>query len=100
MNADSRPDSTAKTRSYQGIRDTVHSGRHRNEIAQRHRSGSRLSKLLPADRDQVETVTSALSIPANSSGPANPLAGPDRSVTASWPETPPEIGRASCRERV
>ena len=89
MNADSRPDSIAKERSYQGIRDTVHSGRHRNEIAQRHRSGSRLSKLLPADRDQVETVTSALSIPANPPGPATPLAGPDRSVTASWPETPP-----------
>ena len=89
MNADSHPDSISKERSYQGIRDTVQSGRHRNEIAQRHRSGSRLSKLLPADRDQVETVTSALSIPANSSGPANPLAGPDRSVTASWPETPP-----------
>src|SRR5256886_3909948 len=89
MNADSRPVSHAAERSYQGNRDAVHSGRHRNEIAQRHRSGSRLSKLLPADRDQVETVTSALSIPANSSGPANPLAGPDRSVTASWPETPP-----------
>src|SRR3989440_1669627 len=89
MNADSHPDSISKERSYQGIRDTVHSGRHRNEIAQRHRSGSRLSKLLPADRDQVETVTSALSIPATPPGPATPLAGPDRSVTASWPETPP-----------
>src|SRR2546429_1110198 len=89
MNADSRPVSHAAERSYQGIRDTVHSGRHRNEIAQRHHVGSRLSKWLPADRDQVETVTSALSIPATSSGPANPLAGPDGSVTASWPEPPP-----------
>src|SRR3954468_16789164 len=89
MNADSRLDSTANPRSYQGIRDTVQSGRHRNEIAQRHHFGSRLSKLLPADRDQVETVTSALSIPATPPGPATPLAGPDRSVTASWPETPP-----------
>jgi amidohydrolase len=34
-------------------------------------------------------VTSALSIPATPSGPATPLAGPDRSLTASWPETPP-----------
>src|SRR5256885_10508910 len=40
-------------------------------------------------KKQVETVTSALSIPAPPPGPATPLAGPDRSVTASWPETPP-----------
>src|SRR5256886_8118092 len=76
MNADSRPVSHAAERSYQGNRDAVHSGRHRNEIAQRHHSGSRLSKLLPADRDQVETVTSALSIPATNGRSGSPGDGP------------------------
>src|SRR5260221_11696342 len=90
----------ASDRSYQGIRDTVQSGRHRNEIAQRHRTGARLSRLLPVDRDQVEAVTSALSIPANHSGPASPRVSPEGSegsqardgpvaaLTASRPDDP------------
>src|SRR2546423_3114558 len=84
MNADSRPGSTASARSYQGIRNAMQSGRHRNEIAQRHHPGSRLSKLLPTDRDQVETVTSALTIASDSEPPA-----PGSSLGAPWPETPP-----------
>src|SRR5947207_15087595 len=89
MNADSAPASTKPERSYQGIRDTVQFGRHRNEIAQRHGPGARLSRLSSTDRDQVETVTSALSLPATPPGPATPRVGPDRPLTASWPETPP-----------
>src|SRR5256714_4353537 len=84
MNADSRPGSTASARSYQGIRNAMQSGRHRNEIAQRHHPGSRLSKLLPTDRDQVEPVTSALTTASDSEPPA-----PGSSLGAPWPETPP-----------
>src|SRR5215467_3991777 len=46
-------------------------------IAQRACCGTRLTKLSPIDRDQEETVTSALTMPQS-----NPL-------TAGWPETPP-----------
>src|SRR6266704_1541970 len=91
MNADAHPASPVSERSYQGIRNTAQSGRHRNEIAQRHHSGSRLSQSLPADRDQVETVTSVLSVPAQTPRPAasgRSVIFDDYSV-APWPETPP-----------
>src|SRR5205807_4007785 len=71
----------------QGIRDAVQAGRHRNEIAQRHHHGSRLSELLSTDRDQVETVTSALSSRIDVPPPAT-TRGPERPLSASWPETP------------
>src|SRR5947209_384806 len=87
LNEDSRHTFLAVDRSYQGIRDAVQAGRHRNEIAQRHHHGARLSKLLPADRDQVETVTSALSSRTDVLPPATPR-GSERPLTASWPETP------------
>src|SRR5947209_14189111 len=84
-----RPNSTPADRPYQGKRDATQPGRHRNEIAQRHHHGARLSQLLPTDRDQVEAVTRALTRPTTP-GPANPR--PDRaaaaSLTASWPELP------------
>src|SRR5256885_12610243 len=88
MNADAHPATPVSERSYQPIRNTAQSARHRNDIAQRHHHGSRLSQLLPADRDQVETVTSALSSRTDVLAPATTRGGLDRSLTASWPETP------------
>src|SRR5437667_2242745 len=64
MNADAHPTTPVSARSYQVRRDTAQSARHRNDLAQRHHSGSRLSQLLPTDRDQVETVTTTLGVTA------------------------------------
>jgi amidohydrolase len=53
--------------SHQHFHDGAQSSVHENEIAQRYRFGSRLAK--PSDlsqRDQVETVTSALTLPSGS----------------------------------
>src|SRR5205814_1298500 len=77
MNADAHPTTSAPARPYQVIRNTAQSARHRNDLAQRHHSGARLSQLLPADRDQVETVTSTLGVTAKTP------------TSVSWPETPP-----------
>src|SRR6266545_1746808 len=88
MNADSRRASLAVEPSYLGIRDPAQRSSHKNEIAQRHHQGSRLSRLLSVDRDQVETVTTSLSITAKGPAPATRVS-PDRSVIGSWPETPP-----------
>src|SRR5438105_10589067 len=77
MNADAHPTKPVSERSYQTIRNTAQSARHRNDLAQRHHSGARLSQLLPADRDQVETVTSTLGVTAKTP------------TSVSWPETPP-----------
>jgi amidohydrolase len=85
MNADSSAAALTSDRSYQGIRDPAQPSRRKNEIAQRHRPGARLSKLLPADRDQVETVTSALSVPAKSEGSGSPGEPAGSGTTAGVP---------------
>jgi len=103
MNADSRPALPVSDRPYQAIRNAPQSARHRNEIAQRHHPGSRLSQLLPADRDQVETVTGALSVSAKNprptavSGrsvafdddPASATLDAAGRIDVAWPEPPP-----------
>jgi amidohydrolase len=71
----------AMQRSYQGFRDSPQSDRYGNEIAQRHRFRSRLSRVVetnPSITSERETdVTSALTVPV----------GTD--MTSSWPEPPP-----------
>ena len=64
-------------RPYQGFLDAKRSDRHKNDVALCHQDRSRLVEARPIDRDQVDTVTSALTLPQS-----NPL-------TSSWPETPP-----------
>ena len=85
MNADAHPTTSAPARPYQVNRNTAQSARHRNDLAQRHHSGARLSQLLPADRDQVETVTSALTLPTT---PDAATARPERTHTAPWAKPP------------
>ncbi|GFJ91278.1 hypothetical protein Prum_049200 [Phytohabitans rumicis] len=65
-------------RSYQGIRNAARSNRYQNDVAQRHRSGSRLSESYPIHSDRESDVTSALTLPQSGS-----------SLASSWPETPP-----------
>jgi amidohydrolase len=65
-------------RSYQGIRDAARSDHYQNDVAQRHRFRSRLSKSYPIHSDRESDVTTALTLPESGS----PLA-------SSWPETPP-----------
>jgi len=68
---------TASQAMYQDFRDSVRSSRYENDVAQRHRSGSRLAGSPAIDRDQVDIVTTALTLP-----PTMPLS-PDRSVPLS-----------------
>jgi amidohydrolase len=61
--------------------DTVRSTDHENDVALRYQSGATLSetrtgRVAHIDRERELTVTSALSLPSNSS------------LTSSWPETP------------
>jgi amidohydrolase len=73
--------------SYQDIRDAARLDYYQNEVAQRHRSRSRLieasdssqyrSSPHPSDRDRESDVTSALTLPTGSQ------------LASSWPETPP-----------
>ena len=84
-NVDPKAIGVPAERPYQGKRDAAQSGRHRNEIAQSHHAGARLSQLLPADRDQVETVTSALTLPTT---PDAATARPERTHTAPWAKPP------------
>jgi amidohydrolase len=65
-------------RSHLGFRNAPRAHRYQNDVAQRHRSGSRLSESYPIHSDRESDVTSALTL--SSSG--SPLA-------SSWPETPP-----------
>ncbi|GIH12634.1 peptidase [Rugosimonospora africana] len=89
FNGGSGRDLPAPKRLYQAIRDAPQPGRHGNEIAQRHHAGSRLTKLStevptrgkrpelaampsdslppPSEREQPETVTSALTLPKSTS---------------------------------
>ena len=83
---DGAPDaaSPATDRSYQGFRDATRSDYYRNEVAQRHRSRTRLSKSHPIHSDREADVTSALTLPTGSQ-----LAVPAGRHAAAWPETPP-----------
>jgi amidohydrolase len=86
---DGRPNSASKERPNQGKRDGTQSVRHRNEIAQRHHHGARLSQLSLPERDQVETVTRALTRPTNPNSATPRQSGAaSTSFTSSWPELP------------
>src|SRR5215469_13748055 len=69
----------------QANRDSTQPGRHKNEIAQRHHQRSTLIQLLPAGRDRVEQMTSALiRTPGGSQADGEPGLG------APWLEPTPE----------
>ncbi len=68
-------------RSYQGIHDAALSDHYGNDVAQRHRFRSRLSRVVdndpPTSSERESDVTSALTLPSGSL------------LASSWPETPP-----------
>ena len=68
-------------RPYQGFRDSVQSDHYGNDVALRHRSGSRLSESRAMssaiDQDRELTVTSALALPMGGT------------KTSSWSDAPP-----------
>src|SRR5215475_3476040 len=81
----------ALNRPYQAFSDTAHSDENRNEIAQSYYPGSTITESYPTDRDQVDTVTTALTSPSGHHSllrvPADPLPGQlDRWLAAQGAE--------------
>ncbi|WP_213453009.1 amidohydrolase [Rhizomonospora bruguierae] len=80
------PSPSVGGRLYQAIRDGARSGRHQNDVAQRHRTRSRLfesrntGNAPTADSNQVTDVTSVLHL-------AQP--SPAAAAATAWPEPPP-----------